>query len=173
MTMADVVAVMNSGRIEQMGSPRELYELPKTAFVANFLGKSNLMPGKVVADAGPAVVVEVAGQRVELLKERAVSITGDIVVGVRPEKMRIAEIDSREFAHAGNQLTGVVTDASFTGVSTEYLVEVPGVGSVATSTQNLGQDPARPGDAVRMSWDPEYTFGLGNEENLNAGVIEE
>ena len=48
MTMADTVAVMNKGEIEQMGAPEELYELPKTAFVANFLGQSNLFTGKVV-----------------------------------------------------------------------------------------------------------------------------
>jgi len=170
MTMADVVAVMNQGRIEQMGSPRELYELPRTAFVANFLGKSNLMEGTVVAEAGPAIVVDVAGQRLELLKERAVATEGKIVVGVRPEKMRIAELDRTDFHHAGNQLVGTVTDASFTGVSTEYLVDVPGVGVVGTFTQNLGQDPARPGDQVRMSWEPEYTFGLGANEDLEAGV---
>ncbi|RKW70221.1 ABC transporter ATP-binding protein [Galactobacter caseinivorans] len=170
MTMADVVAVMNQGRIEQMGNPRELYELPRTAFVANFLGKSNLMPGTVVADAGDSVVVDVAGQRMELPKSRAVKTEGQIVLGVRPEKMRIAEVHMQGFEHAGNQLLGTVLDASFTGVSTEYLVEVPGIGTVGTFTQNLGQDPAKPGDEVRMSWEPEYTFGLDREDDLSAGV---
>jgi len=171
MTMADVVAVMNAGRVEQLGSPRDLYELPRTAFVANFLGKSNLMPARVVQDDGDAVQVDVAGQRMSLPKARAVSTSGDVVVGVRPEKMRIARADEEGFAHAANQLSGTVVDASFTGVSTEYLVDVPGIGQVGTFTQNLGQDPARPGDTVRMSWEPEYTFGLDREEDLEAGVM--
>lgn len=171
MTMADVVAVMNAGRIEQLGSPRDLYELPRTAFVANFLGKSNLMPATVVGDEGEAVTVQVAGQRMALRKDRAVSTEGDVVVGIRPEKMRIARADETDFPHADNRLAGTVVDASFTGVSTEYLVDVPGVGQVGTFTQNLGQDPARPGDAVLMSWEAEYTFGLGHEEDLDAGVM--
>ncbi|MCU1420965.1 MAG: transporter ATP-binding protein, partial [Microbacteriaceae bacterium] len=78
MTMADTVAVMNKGRIEQMGSPEELYELPKTAFVANFLGQSNLFTGPVTTSAGSTIVVDIAGVKVEVPQDRAQRHTGEV-----------------------------------------------------------------------------------------------
>lgn len=168
MTMADTVAVMNKGKIEQMGAPRDLYELPRTAFVANFLGKSNLMPGTVTEDLGDAVAVNVAGHRLVMPKERAVSHHGAAVVGVRPEKMRVMNVTD-EYSASANMLTGSVLDASFTGVSTEYLVEVQGIGTIATFSQNLGQAPAQRGDTVRMTWEPEFSFGLDGSEKTTTG----
>jgi len=170
MTMADTVAVMNQGRVEQMGPPRELYELPRTAFVANFLGKSNLMKGRVAEDLGQGLGVDVAGTRVVLPKARAAEHNGSVVVGVRPEKMRIQRMDA-PFPATANQLVGTVVDASFTGVSTEYLVDTPGVGLVGTFSQNLGQDPASPGEKVRLLWEPDYSFGLAGDEDTSAGGV--
>lgn len=166
--MADTVAVMNRGRIEQMGAPRDLYELPRTAFVANFLGKSNLMPGTVTEDLGDAVAVDVAGHRLVMPKDRSVAHSGAAVVGVRPEKMRVKNLTD-EYPPGANMLTGTVLDASFTGVSTEYLVEVPGIGTIATFSQNMGQSPAQRGDTVRMTWAPEYSFGLDGSEKTTEG----
>jgi spermidine/putrescine transport system ATP-binding protein len=64
MTMADTIAVMNEGRIEQMGTPAELYDNPKTAFVANFLGQSNLIQGTIIDADGDFHVVDLYGQKV-------------------------------------------------------------------------------------------------------------
>jgi spermidine/putrescine transport system ATP-binding protein len=89
---------------------------------------------------------------------------------VRPEKMRIQRMDA-PFPAAANQLVGTVVDASFTGVSTEYLVDTPGVGLVGTFSQNLGQDPASPGDKVRLLWEPDYSFGLPGDEDTSAGGV--
>jgi spermidine/putrescine transport system ATP-binding protein len=169
MTMADTVAVMNKGRVEQMGNPRELYELPRTAFVANFLGKSNLMRGRVAEDLGDAMGVDVAGVRVVLPKDRCSGHNGSVVVGVRPEKMRIMDMDMA-YSPTANQLIGDVVDASFTGVSTEYIVNAPGVGMIGTFSQNMGQKPARKGDKVRLVWEPEYSFGLPGDEETSEGV---
>ncbi|RAX50255.1 spermidine/putrescine ABC transporter ATP-binding protein [Arthrobacter sp. AQ5-05] len=168
MTMADTVAVMNKGKIEQMGAPRDLYELPKTAFVANFLGKSNLMHGTVTEDLGDAVAVNAAGHRLVMPKDRSVAHRGAAVVGVRPEKMRVLNLPD-EYSPSANMLTGTVLDASFTGVSTEYLVEVQGIGTIGTFSQNMGQPPAQRGDTVRMTWEPEFSFGLDGAEEASAG----
>lgn len=168
MTMADTVAVMNKGKIEQMGAPRDLYELPKTAFVANFLGKSNLMHGTVTEDLGDAVAVNAAGHRLVMPKDRSVAHSGAAVVGVRPEKMRVMNLPD-EYSPSANMLTGTVLDASFTGVSTEYLVEVQGIGTIGTFSQNMGQPPAQRGDTVRMTWEPEFSFGLDGAEEASAG----
>ena len=71
MTMADTIAVMNKGRIEQLGAPAELYELPRTAFVANFLGQSNLFTGPVVSAKGDTIVVDIAGRKLTVPATRA------------------------------------------------------------------------------------------------------
>ena len=166
MTMADVVAVMNGGRIEQMGPPRELYELPRTAFVANFLGKSNLMRGTVTGESEGMLSVNVASHTILLPANRAVQTSGEVVLGVRPEKITI----DRVAAAGANQLTGTVIDVSFTGTTTEYLVEVEQVGLIGTFSQNRGQQPAQEGDTVFLAWDAEHSFGLAGDESVNAGV---
>lgn len=76
---------------------------------------------------------------------------------------------SGEYSASSNMLTGTVVDASFTGVSTEYLVEVPGIGTISTFSQNLGQSPAQRGDTVRMTWEPEFSFGLDGSEETAEG----
>ena len=89
MTMADTIAVMNEGRIEQMGTPEDLYENPKTVFVANFLGQSNLIKGQIVGTDGDNNIVEVHGQKVAVPKGRTFSNTNSVLIGIRPEKIDI------------------------------------------------------------------------------------
>ena len=84
MTMADTIAVMNGGRIEQLGTPADLYERPRTAFVAGFLGKSNLLEGTV---AGDGVIRLVDGSE---LRASTNGSRGTVSVGVRPEKISLA-----------------------------------------------------------------------------------
>lgn len=171
MSMADTVAVMNGGRIEQLGPPQDLYDLPRTAFVANFLGRSNLMPGRVTGRRGEFLEVDAAGRKLLLEASRAVSDSGDVLLGVRPEKLDIRA--SRHGEHAAptaeNELDGVVTDTSFSGMSNEYHVEVPGLGDFAVFAQNRGAAMLQPGDAVTLSWSPEHAFGLDGDEDLAAG----
>ena len=87
MTMADTIAVMNAGRVEQMGAPTDLYENPATTFVANFLGRSNLIAGRVTGRAGSDALVEVQGRRLALPTSRVHSDGDAVHVGVRPEKI--------------------------------------------------------------------------------------
>ena len=168
MTMADTIAVMNEGRIEQMGSPAELYESPRTAFVANFLGQSNLIRGEVSSSDADQSVVEVHGQKVAVLKSRNRSSGTSILVGIRPEKIRISLPGD---PCTGNVLMGgVVSDVSFVGVSTQYVVEMPWKQDLMVFEQNDGGTPTlRPGDPVSLSWNPPFTFGLDGSEDVNAG----
>lgn len=170
MTMADTVAVMNTGRIEQMGAPQELYDLPRTAFVANFLGRSNLVPGTVVDSGGDVLGVDVAGSRVHVPVDRAVSREGRVLVGFRPEKVHLVAGDE-EVPPGTNELgPGTVLDASFSGVSTEYLVDVPGLATMSVFAQNLDAGVrATRGDQVRLAWLPRHTFGLAGDEDSHAG----
>lgn len=171
MTMADTVAVMNAGKVEQMGAPRELYELPRTVFVANFLGKSNLVAGDIVEDRGDAVVVNANGNRLAVLKERSTVHQGKAMIGIRPEKLRMMWPQDAP-ADAANVLHGTVLDTSFTGVSTDYLVEVPGIGTLGVFSQNHGQQLAQPGDGVVLSWDTEHAFGLDGVDDAQYGAPE-
>jgi spermidine/putrescine transport system ATP-binding protein len=174
MTMADTVAVMNRGAIEQMGAPEELYELPRTVFVANFLGQSNLFTGQVVSGTDTAITVDAAGHRITVPTSRAQLHRGSVTVGVRPEKVVLHVTDPGEpagSATARNTLgPGRVTDVSFSGVSTQYLVDVPGLGTLSVFAQNVGHGPvASVGTDVWLSWDIAHGFGLADTPEHGEG----
>jgi spermidine/putrescine transport system ATP-binding protein len=167
MTMADTIAVMNAGVIEQLGDPAELYERPHTTFVANFLGQSNLLPGTVAFSDGDHLVVDVRGQKMRVPRSRCASHEGSVWFGVRPEKLRIVVDPSAE--HGDNELSGTVTDASFTGVSTQYLVQLGWDQEITVVQQNDGTPPLRPGEHVTVTWAPEHGFTLDASQDAHAG----
>jgi len=164
MTMADTIAVMNQGKIEQMGSATDLYEAPRTAFVANFLGQCNLIRAKVQSRAGGKAVVSAKGHTFEIPLTR-VSTEGDsVLVGVRPEKLRLDDKGVNSIKEC------VVTDRSFVGTSTQYLVRTPWEQELVVFEQNdEGLHDLHVGDRVSVEWDPEHTFGLDGAQDVNAG----
>lgn len=164
MTMADTVAVMNKGRIEQMGAPEELYELPRTVFVANFLGKSNLFTADVVGGTDQVLHADLAGTQLSLPRARAVRESGTVMIGVRPEKLRLHGAPPQPADGQNTLGPGRITNVSFIGVSTEYTVEVPGAGEVEVFSQNVEAGPAaQVGDEVWLSWHASHTFGLADD----------
>ena len=165
MTMADTIAVMNQGKIEQMGSPAELYESPKTAFVANFLGQSNLIKGKVNSRSGTNASVKIHGIDIEVPIARMASHGDRVLIGVRPEKLNIN-------ANSKNSIgNGTVTDASFVGVSTQYLVKTSWNEELVVFEQNdAGAPDIKVGDTVSISWEPAHTFALDGDQDLSAGA---
>ncbi|MBL3689186.1 ABC transporter ATP-binding protein [Leucobacter chromiireducens] len=171
MTMADTVAVMNKGRIEQMGAPEELYELPRTVFVANFLGQSNLFHVDVVGGTDQVVHTDMDGTRLSVPKARTQRDSGSITIGVRPEKLSLTMTPPEPDASRNVVGPGRITDVSFIGVSTQYTVEVPGAGPLQVFAQNLQAGPAaRLGDEVWLSWLTEHTFGLA-DDRLDTGAL--
>jgi spermidine/putrescine transport system ATP-binding protein len=152
MTMADAIAVMNRGRVEQLGTPTELYERPRTAFVAGFLGTSNLLAGSV---EGPDTVRLADGTLVRVPTDGR---QGRVALGVRPEKVRLAEGGT-------NALPGTVRETAYVGVATQVIVDTP-VGDVAVFHQNADAGAAVPavGARVTLSWSPEATFVVEPEE---------
>ncbi|WP_210508697.1 ABC transporter ATP-binding protein [Naasia sp. SYSU D00057] len=169
MTMADTVAVMNRGRIEQIGAPEEIYELPRTAFVANFLGQSNLFGGTVAESGSGAFGVDVAGRRILVPIDRAQRTTGAVTVGVRPEKLLLVTEEPAPMAGVNVLGPGRVTDVSFSGVSTQYLIDVPHVGTVIVFAQNLVFGPVvEPGAEVWVTWRVEHGFGLADAPAASA-----
>ena len=174
MTMADTVAVMNHGRIEQLGSPVELYESPATTFVANFLGQSNLLAGRVL-QRGPMTYVDVSGQVLGVPAQRNRSENDEPLLGVRPEKIRLVHAaPGGPAGHDGrvNRLRGgVVVDASFAGVSTQYLVRMPWGQDLTVFAQNLDvTERFGPGTPADLVWEPAHTFGLAGDAKAGADV---
>jgi len=166
MSMADTIAVMNKGRIEQAGSAEDLYERPHTAFVANFLGVSNLVDGRVLERGAEMATVETDDGTVHVPCARMDDAPGDAVrIGVRPEKIEL--VPAAEGIPAGrNALRGTVTVASFLGVSIQYIVTAPGGEELTVFAPN--RDGGQPsalgvGQDVLLTWDPQHTFVVGRD----------
>jgi spermidine/putrescine transport system ATP-binding protein len=178
MTMSDRIAVLRAGRIEQLGDPSDLYERPRTEFVAGFLGVSNLLSGRVIErHAGVA--------RVQLEDATTVSVPSDEVtagvsvrLGVRPEKLKL----SLGHGDAGdplpdpglNHLRGTIRDASYVGVSTEYIVRTGDGHDLVVYAQNIETSGAAQtltqGQLVSLSWRPQHTFVIVDSRHGRDGA---
>ncbi|MEU9145054.1 ABC transporter ATP-binding protein [Streptomyces sp. NPDC048349] len=174
MTMADTVAVMNGGRVEQLGAPAELYENPGTTFVANFLGTSNLIEA-AVESAGSEVAVSASGTTLRLPAARCATTPrsgGKLLVGVRPEKISLVHADEEHTIAAGrNTVRGRIADSSFIGVSTQYVIDSPVCSELEVYAQNIERDGRLvPGAEVVLHWNPEHTFGLDAAQDIDAGI---
>jgi spermidine/putrescine transport system ATP-binding protein len=158
MTMADTVAVMNAGHIEQLGAPTEIYEFPASAFVASFLGQSNLLTANAHGPSGDDVAVEAYGSRFAVPAARSRITSGPAHLGVRPEKLHV----TTELVPEGhNAVPGVITDSSYVGVSTQYLVRAPWGDELAVFAPNSGTaGPLHPGTDVTVYWHPAHSFLL-------------
>src|SRR5262249_26233456 len=147
MTMADRIAVMSGGRIEQLGAPDELYERPTTPFVAGFLGISNMLPGTVV---GPDSVRLADGT---VVRAQVNGKSGAVAAGVRPEKITIGD------GGGANVLQGTIAESAYLGVATQLVVRTA-AGQVQAFAQDIasGARVAAPGYDVTLRWCPESTF---------------
>ena len=163
MTMSDRIAVMNEGRIEQLGAPQEVYELPASEFVASFLGESNLLAGDLQSvDGELAKVALAAGSTIALPAERVPTGDGPIRVGVRPEKLNIQAQDGGEPDRGANAVEAIVTISTYSGVSTTYECRTSDGSSIVVYVQNLGSSatPVAAGLPVRLTWDQAHTFAV-------------
>jgi spermidine/putrescine transport system ATP-binding protein len=177
MTMSDRIAVMRAGHIEQLGEPEELYERPRTSFVAGFLGVSNLLDGSVAsrdADAD-AMTVRLGDGSVVHAPAEGVDGAQEVRVGVRPEKLRVVAVgDDADAAidSSLNSLAGTIMDASYVGVSTQYLIDAGGGQRLTVYAQNLETSGSRAalanGQRVRVTWRPEHTFVIGGSHEHRA-----
>jgi len=159
MTMADTVAVMHAGRIEQLGAPTEIYEFPASAFVANFLGQSNLLSARIHGPSGDDIAVEAYGSRFAVPAARSRVTSGPAYLGVRPEKLHVTTAGAAPEGH--NSVPGVITDSSYVGVSTQYLVRAPWGDELAVFAPNSGTGgPLHPGTEVSLFWHPAHSFLL-------------
>jgi putative spermidine/putrescine transport system ATP-binding protein len=147
LTMSDRLAVFNQGRIEQIGTPADVYEHPATTFVAAFVGTSNLLTG----EAAHAVIGH------------------DGVFTVRPEKIRIVEPDDTAGPDEVSVL-GRIREVVYIGPDTRYIVALETGGELVVTQQNLETSSmealATQGRAVRLTWKRRHVLSLAASEDL-------
>ena len=159
LTMSDRVAVMNGGRIEQVGPPKEIYERPATRFTAGFIGTSNIIEGLVERIDGSFAVLATDGQGRVLVPVDSPAVGQHIELTVRPEKITLR----REPAADGCALPGTVTEVVYLGTSTNFTVTTAGGTEMVVYVQNAatpdtGMDC---GERVWLCWPPEHGYALG------------
>jgi spermidine/putrescine transport system ATP-binding protein len=166
LTMSDRIAVMNDGVVEQLGSPRDIYEHPATRFVAGFIGTSNLLTGKVSEVSGGRAVIEAGpAERIIVPLGRLVLSPGDdIEVTVRPEKIGLSLAQPDE---AGCALRGRVSEVVYLGTATTFNVTTSTGAEVVVFIQNAASAQSvvaavHRDDAVWLSWQPEYSYAIGS-----------
>jgi ABC-type Fe3+/spermidine/putrescine transport system ATPase subunit len=159
LAISDRIAVMNEGRIAQIGAPKEIYSRPASEFVANFIGRTNLLHGTLTRDAAPESVVPVTTDMGEVLCffPHGGAANTNISLVVRPEHIAIHKVNGVEPREcATNRLAGHVMREIYLGEIIEYLVQVGG-GEILVRTP-LGS--VSKGDAVILSFAAEHTVAL-------------
>jgi len=169
MTISDRIAVMNNGKIEQLGRPEDVYERPATVFVAEFLGASNLLEGTYRGTDGGWGQVELAnGVRIRIPVERDRRDGERLRVGVRPEKIQVFPVGTEPPA-TQNVVPATLRSAVFAGVSFQYFFQTgEGREMTAFDRNSTGGAVAKPGDAVRLAWAPQHTFVIPIDESVTS-----
>ncbi|MFN2399389.1 MAG: ABC transporter ATP-binding protein [Gemmatimonadaceae bacterium] len=158
LTMSDRIAVMEKGRIAQIGSPAEIYENPRTSFVARFIGESNFFEGRVTERSADYAIVEAApGRHFRIPARDGLAAGSDVRVAVRPEWMDVllpGNVPSGE-----NSVTGTVRDVIYRGETISVIVSLADGADVAVAIRNEGQliKPVswKRGDSAAVAWLPE------------------
>lgn len=133
--MSDWIAVMNGGRLEQVGPPEEIYEKPLTRFVAGFIGTSNVLQGKAVSAAEGYLSVEAPGLERVRVRAEGIPAGGSVQFTVRPEKLEVVRADAVP-ADDRCRVRGQVTDIVYQGVSTQYIVRTESGDQIYVFVQN-------------------------------------
>ncbi len=150
LTMSDQVVVMNAGRIEQMGTPAEVYEQPTNRFVADFMGATNFFSAVVAEPGREAVVHTSLGARFVVRGEDGWRRGDRLVLTVRPERVRL----ERSHSAAAWSCGGTVEHVTYVGGQLRYRVVFEGGDELIAVQPNLGDSPLNQGDSVEVWWEP-------------------
>ena len=150
MALSDLVVVMNAGRVEQSGTPDEVYRRPASRFVADFIGRANFVEGRVERVDGGSVELALFGRAMTVPAAPGLRAGDTAVVVVRPESIRVGVGDLR----------GEVRRATFLGPLAEYEIEVDGSMLLAADPDWMGRGLHEPGESVAWSMRPEQAYVL-------------
>ena len=154
LTMSDRIAVMNAGRVEQLGTPEELYERPRTRFVADFIGTSNFLSGAIESVQGLTAVVRLAGgDRCVTAIERGLGVGHAVELSVRPETVILRALNGQGPTGAVGTINATVEQAAYLGGNIQYLVRSPS-GLSLTALAPTSGDRIPVGDGVEVTWSP-------------------
>lgn len=146
LALSDRIAVMHDGKVEQIGTPEEIYSRPKTRFVAQFIGKANFLVGTVLETGNEAIVVDVNGVKLRAISHNSQPTTGETVtLMIRPEQFYIGS-----HPEAVNQATGKVDSITYIGQLVEYRVTT-GIGTL-TVTQLGGRESYTKDSSLSLYW---------------------
>jgi len=153
LAVADQIAIMNyNGEVEQIGTPKEIYEFPKSSFVAKFMGSTNLFQGTLHV-SGDETTLSVSDLGVfKLLSDKSLSSINDIIMSLRPEKI---EISKEPLSGFDNQLEGTVSSIIYQGRATTFNVRLKNDEIIQVFKQNkehIAQESIKQGDMVHIYW---------------------
>jgi iron(III) transport system ATP-binding protein len=144
MSMSDEIAIMRDGRVEQMGPPKTLYFHPATKYTAEFIGRANLLPARVLAVEGSSARVRILGREYSLAHPQPdASPNDEVVVMLRPESVSLNGGESTD-------LVGTVRQATFAGTTVEYVVDTDGLELLVTELGDLREAPLDEGKQVHV-----------------------
>lgn len=162
LVMSDRIAVMREGRIEQVGTPAELYEEPVNSFVADFIGESNFLRGTVesIEANGLITVRDSQGFTFRALVKEPLPIGQKILAAVRPEKFALTQeaVDGQK-----NSYTGQITEVIYIGDSTKLKVMMGTEEFTIKESNRIGFGTYRVGEKVQVVWEPQHTKLLKDE----------
>jgi spermidine/putrescine transport system ATP-binding protein len=179
LSMSDRIAVMLSGRIEQLAGPEEIYDAPATAFVAGFIGSQNFLPGKawpVGKHMPEATVVTSAGWRVVGLRRAADVVEGgDALAAIRPEHVVVSAAHPGEQGPPENALRGTLAGVAHLGELLQYVVRLPSGQELISRRPRSGAERLDPGREVWCGWDAAsvHVFGGGQADVVLADPADE
>ena len=148
MNMSDRIVVMNAGRIEQMGGAEDIYNAPKTRFVADFVGQINLFDVIIKKETPEYLLVSIANTEIRAPLS-SVKMEGKISIGVRPEHINL--VDTTEPSSTSNSLTGTLVGRTFTGNLTRLFIDV-GLDKPVVVETNPQNAPSTIGSNVTLGW---------------------
>lgn len=151
LTISDRIAVMSQGRLEQVGTPTEIYERPRSRFVADFIGTTNFVPGKVLESSDQKLVVKTADGVLNSAASTGMGVGEDVTMSIRPEKISLS---STPAAAGENRLEGTIHEVIYLGTATHYIVTLASGQQVIIYAQN-GQEPqttARHGERIWLTF---------------------
>jgi iron(III) transport system ATP-binding protein len=168
LSMADRIAVMRRGRVVQIGTPRELYDRPESAFVAQFIGGTNLLRGTLEEEAGDLLTVKTQAGVVHAKNGVKGIVRGEAVFcSVRPEALRLAsaaQSSDRASAGAANELIAEVQSIMYLGDNEQYALRLADNSIVRAVEYNQPTRQAQVGDRLALQFDPQAVVVLPQEE---------
>jgi spermidine/putrescine transport system ATP-binding protein len=163
MSMSDRVAVMNNGRIVQIGTPTDIYERPASAFVAGFVGVSNLLVGRVVGSDGSMRKLDIPGcEHIFVEGMSGVPDGGSVSVTIRPEKIQMHRTQGN-VQEGTSTAHGRISDVSYAGAFTRYTVMVADNSFAVVEQNEETGSSARVGEEVWLSWSQRQVVVLSGD----------